>query len=88
MPVVNIVDRRKKPYRWKRVLAIVEPACQDNSVKDSDQAEKPMHDWSYDERDGISVQEAIAWAGRHIGQTTLFLRDEGDNETVSLKGTV
>lgn len=39
MPIVNIIDRRTRPYRFKVVNAIVEAAWHDNSVADSDQVD-------------------------------------------------
>lgn len=78
MPVVNIIDNRTRRYRSQLITAIVEPACQDNSVKDSDHYPRGPDDWSYDELPEASVQHAISWAGMKPGATTLYLWDLGD----------
>ncbi len=35
--IVNLVDLRSRPYRWKSVLAVCEAAVKDNNAEDSDQ---------------------------------------------------
>lgn len=73
----NIVDKRTRPYRWLRVNTIVEATAHDNTVLDSDVA--PKTDVGlYDQREGISVSDAVVWANSFAGATTLFLYDEGD----------
>jgi hypothetical protein len=77
--ISNIIDRRKRQYRWKQVTAIVEPTYHDNSVDDSDQTEVPEPDFFlYDERAAISVGDAIAWALSLPFAATLYLYDLGD----------
>ena len=77
----NIIDHRKRPYRWKRVLAIVEAIQHDNSCKDADQA--PIDDSpayvTFDERRNISVQDAVKWADGLEGPVTLYLWDREAN---------
>jgi hypothetical protein len=73
----NIIDKRERHYRWKRINAIIEPTWQDNSCKDSDQAEKDPDADVYDEREGVSLTEAIEWANAKPYPVTLFLYDEG-----------
>lgn len=73
----NIIDRRKRPYRWKRINAIIEATSQDNSVSDSDQAKASPDDISYDCREAISLADAIAWASGLQNGVTLYLYDEG-----------
>jgi hypothetical protein len=34
----NVIGNRKQPYRWKRIVAIVEPTWHDNSNEASDEA--------------------------------------------------
>ena len=57
----NIIDRRKRPYRWKRVNAIIEDTWHDNSVLDSDAAPENLSDAVvvYDQRESITLAEAI-----------------------------
>jgi hypothetical protein len=82
--ILNICDRRKRPFRWMRVDAIVEPTWHDNRCKDSDQAPKNESEISYDERNGISLSDAIKWA-ENIGiSVTLYIYDEGGNTSVKL----
>jgi len=37
--ILNIIDNRKRPYRWKRISAIIEATWHDNSCEDADIAE-------------------------------------------------
>jgi hypothetical protein len=43
--ISNIIDRRKRQYRWKQITAIIEPTYHDNSVDDSDETEVPEPDF-------------------------------------------
>src|SRR5262245_48062562 len=75
----NLIDHRKRQYRWKEITAIIEPTCHDNRCKDSDQA-PPMEliGLGYDERENISLAGAIEWAqGLHY-PVTLYLYDLED----------
>ncbi|HEV7305933.1 hypothetical protein [Ensifer sp.] len=71
----NIIDQRVRPYRWKRVNAVVEPVEHDNSCPDADQAEEAGQAVDCARRDGISVHEAIAWGERQPFALTLYLYD-------------
>ncbi len=75
----NIIDRRERPYRWKMVNAVIEAVEHDNSVEDADQADefdvRTIID--YDQRNGISVNAAVAWASEHKSPVTLYLYDQG-----------
>lgn len=75
----NIIDRRERPYRWKVVNAVIEAVEHDNSVEDADQADPfdPRTIVDYDERNGISVNAAVAWASEQKSPVTLYLYDEG-----------
>src|SRR5262245_48468334 len=79
--ICNIIDRRKRPFRWKRINAIVEPTWHDEGVPDSDQAERGPDDLVYDQREGISLADAIAWANSLPESVTLFLYDAGSGTT-------
>jgi len=79
--ICNIIDGRKRPYRWKRINAIVEAAWHDNPVPDSDQSEGEPDAIVYDQREGISLSDALAWASSLPDRVTLFLYDEGDGTT-------
>ena len=73
--ILNIVDRRQQPYRWRQIKAIIEPTWHDNSVRDSDQAEVVHDVLDYDEREGISVADAVQWASALSFDVTLYLYD-------------
>ncbi|HYD12387.1 MAG TPA: hypothetical protein VEC11_06040 [Allosphingosinicella sp.] len=75
----NIIDRRQRPYRWKCVNTIIEAVEHDNACADSDQAPSvdPMLRVDYEERNGLSIQEAVAWANAQGSPVTLYLYDEG-----------
>ena len=74
--IVNLVDLRSRPYRWKSVLAVCEAAVQDNEAEDSDLI-KPSFGAEIDctEREGISVREAVLWAEQLGGLETLHFYD-------------
>ncbi len=74
----NIVDGRKRPYRWKAINAIVEPTHHDNSVADSDEALPDDVGLPYDAREGISISDAVTWASGLDYGVTLYLYDLGE----------
>src|SRR5260370_27487839 len=73
----NIIDRRERRYRWKRVNAIIEPTSHDNCCQDSDQAEEDPDAAIYEQREGISLAKAVEWADAKPYRVTLYLYDEG-----------
>ena len=75
----NVIDRRTRPYRWKRVNAIIEAVEHDNSVADADQASESssLDVIDYDQREGVTVREAIDWANNQRCPITLYLYDDG-----------
>lgn len=94
MPLANVVDERKKPYRFLKVNAIVEAAWHDNSCGDSDQVVKPAEGEDdgpdYEEREHVTVQEAFQWADSFPQLVTLYLYDWDDGIYVTdpnYKGT-
>ena len=76
--ICNIVDRRKRPYRWKAITAIMEPTYHDNSVADSDRIDEINFDIIYDERAKISLADAVGWVQSLPFPATLYLYDLGD----------
>lgn len=74
--LTNIIDHRKRPYRFKNINAIIEPTRHDNRVKDADQADGRDAWIGYGEREHISVSAAIDWAESHEDSVTLYLYDE------------
>ncbi|MBN9090829.1 MAG: hypothetical protein J0J01_28275 [Reyranella sp.] len=75
--ILNIVDHRKRPYRWNAINAIIEPTSHDNSVKDSDEAEEEDSAPAYDALEGISLADAVQWASAMRYGVTLYLYDLG-----------
>jgi hypothetical protein len=73
----NIVDRRKRSHRWKRINAIIEPTWHDNRKPDADQAEPSAGEAQYDQRENIGLADAVVWASALRYPVTLFLYDEG-----------
>lgn len=78
----NIIDRRKRPHRWKAITAIMEPTYHDNSVADSDQAEETEDDIVYDQREEISLADAVVWVQSLPFPATLYLYDLGQGINV------
>ena len=76
--IYNIIDRRKRPYRWREINAIIEATSHDNFCEDSDQQTANDDDLTYDGREDISLHEAIAWARSEPCEVTLYLYDKGD----------
>ncbi len=75
----NIVDHRKRKYRWAQVDAVIEATWHDNKNTDADQA-VVIEDDTYvmcEDRLGVSVEEAVAWAVAVSCPVTLFLYDGG-----------
>ncbi|HKD22080.1 MAG TPA: hypothetical protein VKB71_08695, partial [Rhizomicrobium sp.] len=73
----NLVDRRSRPFRWKSITAIVEPTYHDNTCPDSERAPQTVDDTVYEEREAISVADAVAWAEALPYPATLYLYDLG-----------
>ena len=75
--ITNIIDKRKRRYRFLKINAVVEAAWHDNAVKEADQAPSYKNDGpTYEEREHIALSEAVAWASAFAEPVTLFLYDE------------
>ncbi|PHQ66914.1 MAG: hypothetical protein COB92_06135 [Robiginitomaculum sp.] len=75
----NIIDSRKKTYRWAKLNAVIENTSHDNGVTNSDYREEPSRGGiTYEDKIGVSLNEAIVWAEKQKFPVTLFLYDEGD----------
>ncbi len=85
--LTNMVDRRKRPYRWVAISAIVEATVHDNSVADADQALPSEADGLYAEMENGSVADAVAWANTFPGPITLYLYDVGEGIALSATPT-
>jgi hypothetical protein len=73
----NIIDKRARPYRWRKIKAIIEATAHDNSCADSDQQSPSDEDVLYAEKNGISLKEAVGWAMGAGSPVTLYLYDDG-----------
>ena len=79
--IFNIIDRRKRVYRWQKVSAIVEATSHDNACADSDQQPSGPDDFTYEQLEGVSIQDAVAWADAFDSPVTLYLYDDGKGTT-------
>ncbi|WP_404710687.1 hypothetical protein [Sphingomonas sp. MMS24-J13] len=79
--ICNIVDRRTRPYRWREVNAIIEATSHDNACKDADQQPPTDDDLTYDQRENVTLAEAVAWANAESSAVTLYLYDKGAGTT-------
>ena len=74
--ITNIIDKRKRRFRFLKINAIVEAAWHDNTVNDADQAPSHENDGPlYEEREHIPLSEAVIWASAFAEPVTLFLYD-------------
>lgn len=75
----NVIDKRKRPYRWREINAIIEATEHDNSCADADQAPEsdPKVTVDYEALEAVSVSEAIRWAESQSCPVTLYLYDLG-----------
>lgn len=86
--IVNVMDLRERPYRWKSICAVVQSATKDNVAEDSDQVTQDLGvEIDYAERMGISVRDAVLWADGLGGMVTLYLYD-ADAETQQDEPTI
>jgi hypothetical protein len=76
--ICNIIDRRTRPYRWRRVNAVIEATSHDNACADSDQQAQSDEDVTYEVREGISLADALKWAMNGPSPVTLYIYDEGE----------
>jgi len=79
----NIIDNRTRPYRWAHINAIIEAAWHDNSCADTDIAPDVdlENEVTYEQRECISLHDAINWANNQACPVTLYLYDLGKGAT-------
>lgn len=74
--LMNVIDLREKPYRWKSVVAVIESATKNNSAEDADTVDTSGGvEIDYAEREDLTVREAVLWAEQLQGKVTLYLYD-------------
>lgn len=76
MTILNIIDHRKRPYRFMKINAVIEPTRHDNACKDSDHANGADKWIGYDEQEHVSLNDAIKWAAGCPDEVTLYIYDE------------
>lgn len=76
MTILNIIDCRKRPYRFKKVNVVIEPTRHDNRCKDADQADGIDTWMGYADMERATLSEAIGWAAAHADELTLYIYDE------------
>ena len=75
----NIVDNRTRRYRWAKINAVIEDVANDNSCDDTDVFDEENNNEPVcDDRQNISLHEAVMWAEQRSGKVTLYLYDEDD----------
>jgi hypothetical protein len=75
--LINLIDLRESPYRWKTILAVVESAAKNNRAENADTVESAGGvEIDYAEREGVTVREAVLWAEQLQGKVTLYLYDK------------
>jgi hypothetical protein len=76
--ILNIIDKRKRPYRWRCIDATIEPTWHDNTCADCDHADEgDPGAVVWEGRTGIALAEAVVWAAAKPYAVTLYLYDEG-----------
>lgn len=86
--LTNIIDRRKRPYRFKKINAVIEPTCHDNSGKggkamDTDNVPRDYAGIGYDEKEHVALSAAVLWANTFPHAVTLYLYDQDGGIYVS-----
>ncbi len=76
--IANIIDDRKRHFRFLKINAVVEATWHDNSVEDADQILKASGGPSYEQREHITLASAIRWADSFLAPVTLYLYEEDD----------
>jgi hypothetical protein len=75
----NIIDRRKRPYRWREIDVIAEATWHDNAIPGSDYAERNDSEPSLATQKSISLADAVIWASRFPVPMTLYIYDAGSS---------
>ena len=75
--LMNVIDLREKPYRWKTVVTVVESAAKNNAAEDADVVETSGGvESDYAEREDLTVRDAVLWAEQLQGKVTLYIYDQ------------
>lgn len=79
--IYNVIDRRERPYRWRKINAIIEATSHDNTCEDADEQPHSEDDAVYDQLENVSLHEAILWAQQQPCAVTLYIYDRGMGTT-------
>lgn len=75
----NIIDKRRRPYRWREINTVIENVAHDNSCQDTDIFDEENEAAPLcEDRKNILLHEAVEWAETQPGKVTLYLYDKGD----------
>lgn len=80
--IVNIVDRRSRRHRFLNINAIVEAAWHFNHYVDGDKI-TGRRGPDYQDKENVTIADAVRWAQSFKDPVTLFLYDEGEGTTVA-----
>lgn len=78
MSLGNIIDRRKNTYDVE-VDAVFEPSWHDNSCVNATEFLQQEEDWSIDNMDSTTVEEAIMHCDTWDLPVTVYLYDKGSD---------
>jgi hypothetical protein len=76
MPLTNIIDRRKRPYRFAKINVVMEPTVHDCHEPDSDKVPPGYDHIGYDQREHVTLAAAVEWANSFPFAATLYLYDK------------
>lgn len=83
----NIIDRRKRQYRWALVTVILEPTWHDNNCDDADKTPKGENEGiGYKEYPKTSITEAITAAHALSYLVTMYIYDLGEDIQETKRG--
>lgn len=78
--LTNVIDRRTRPYRFKKINAVIEPTRHDNGCQNADIAPRDLEmdgSWmGYAQKEHVTLSDAVVWATSHKDAVTLYLYDE------------
>jgi hypothetical protein len=77
----NIIDRRERSYRWNASMRSSNRHRTITAARIVTRRRKTPDAALYEQREGISLAKAVAWADAKPYRVTLYLCDEGCGTT-------
>lgn len=74
--LANVIDHRKRKFRFLKVNVVAEATWHDNRGKDTDYSDPALGGPAYEEFEHIALNDAIVWAQEQTAPITLFVYDE------------